>query len=103
MSPPKDRLRAISKLFRSQVRAPILRSTIATVILPVPHSDARSLEISGDGQYYVITCNDPAKLNELIVYRISYESRAAIENFAVIQDVDVGSGSHSATLLIDTN
>ncbi|MEK6554673.1 MAG: beta-propeller fold lactonase family protein, partial [Bdellovibrionota bacterium] len=60
--------------------------------IPVASKEARSLAITTDGQYYVVTCNSGQNTSDLLIYKISYDSSTNISASDLIQEIDLGAG-----------
>lgn len=75
-------------------------STRQNRFVPIAQKEARSLAISADGRYYVVTMNNGDNEADVLVYKVSYGAGTAITNVQLIHEVNVGSGSYPSHQLI---
>ncbi|MES2855998.1 MAG: beta-propeller fold lactonase family protein [Bdellovibrionota bacterium] len=69
------------------------------VSMPSVCKEARSLEISADGKYYVLVCNHATNLVDVVVRKITYGTDSSITSFDVIREIDTGSGTFPSSAL----
>ncbi|RYZ90751.1 MAG: hypothetical protein EOP06_07535 [Proteobacteria bacterium] len=83
--------------------AGLFDATRATKFIPVKGIEARSLDITADGKYYIVTCNDSKNAEDLFVYKISYDSTHQITSTDLVQSINVGEGGFLSQLVLTQN
>lgn len=78
----------------------LLDSGRSPVFIPVPKVEARSLQISADGRYFIVTCNSAGNLEDLLIYKVSYDSTNTISNTTLIHSVNAGPGYFYSNFII---
>ncbi len=63
--------------------------------------EARSLQISGDGKYDVVTCNSAQNREDLFIYKLEYSEKSEITFSKLIHVVDAGAGGYASNFLLD--
>jgi 6-phosphogluconolactonase (cycloisomerase 2 family) len=77
--------------------------TIRTkIFLPITGSaEARSLQITGNGRYYILTCNNQANDADLFIFKIEYDASGAITTKALLQQINAGASEFPSNFVLD--
>lgn len=70
------------------------------VFIAMEERAPRSLQISKDGRYYVIACDSPKNTNDLVIYKMTYDSASKLSGHAVVKKIDLGTGSFLSNFLL---
>ncbi len=69
--------------------------------IPTTCTEARSVKVTADGNYVVLTCSDGKNTNDVYVYRVSYDASLAITSTSLVASADAGSGGFLAHFVLD--
>ncbi len=75
----------------------------ATKFISVSGLEARSVDVTADGRYYIVTCNDARNVEDLFIFKISYTPAGDIVSAPLLQAIDAGQGSFLSQLVIGTS
>lgn len=70
------------------------------VFIPMEEFAPRSLQISSDGRYYVVACDSSKNTNDLVIFKMSYDSASKLMTSAVLKKIDLGTGSFLSNFLL---
>jgi 6-phosphogluconolactonase (cycloisomerase 2 family) len=72
--------------------------------IPVLQTEARSLQISNDGRYYVVSCDNAVNTAaDTLIYEISYNADSSFLSYKLISQQLVGPTDVLANLWVDTS
>lgn len=81
----------------------VFDATRSNVFIPVSGPEPRSLQVSSDGTYFVVTCNRASNLEDLFIYKAAYSSTNALQRADLIHEVDAGASTFASHFMIDVN
>lgn len=71
-----------------------------SVFVPIAELEPRSLQLSPDGKYYVVTTNNPNNTADIIVFKIDYDANGAMTSQTRIHGIDLGAVSSPSNFMI---
>ncbi len=76
-------------------------STRATRFIATTCVEARSMKVTADGNYVVLTCSSGKNIDDVYVYKVSYDASLAVTSTALVASADAGSGGFLSHFVLD--